>query len=456
MVLSAVTGFTRCCLAGGVEIRWIAPGGGNWHDAANWDLGRVPGDLDSVIIDLPGEHTISFCGGDSLWSSLTVINGDITLDACGGGVLGRYDSDERYEKELLVGVGATRPTHVRVTDGAVFGAPKDPGQWALWEETVVLRNRDDWPVSLTLDASAELGFVAGVTVGETAELVVPGDVPISFGGSFAVLGGGRALVGGRMGQVPGYVLSGQEADIDIDGTLTIDAGRFAGCCVLGRGEVRLINGASVSAFNLSGVTLIVNDESRVFNNGEGFEFVSVDLSRASPGERVDLSGRNWTSSNENCSVRYGPGNLGDPPIGVISEAFYGWSLAGDIVFGSDDPLVPGFQEAVGLWAIDSLGRPKDPTRFLVTGQAAGSGRLRAVSVVDSDAGSQLVTVYLLGTGEDWCPADLDFNGRLNFFDIVRFLGAFAEHSPWANLNGDTRIGSDDVQVFLDLFAAGCR
>ncbi|MEM9373014.1 MAG: GC-type dockerin domain-anchored protein [Planctomycetota bacterium] len=66
-----------------------------------------------------------------------------------------------------------------------------------------------------------------------------------------------------------------------------------------------------------------------------------------------------------------------------------------------------------------------------------------------------IEIHVLGVPAGWCPADLDLDGQLNFFDIARFLQAFAEHSPWANLNEDTLVDFDDVQMFLGLFTAGC-
>jgi hypothetical protein len=41
-------------------IRWINPAGGFWDDPANWDAGRLPGPSDDVLIDVPGNVTITF------------------------------------------------------------------------------------------------------------------------------------------------------------------------------------------------------------------------------------------------------------------------------------------------------------------------------------------------------------------------------------------------------------
>jgi hypothetical protein len=41
-------------------IRWINPAGGFWDDPANWDAGRLPDQNDDVLIDVPGNVTITF------------------------------------------------------------------------------------------------------------------------------------------------------------------------------------------------------------------------------------------------------------------------------------------------------------------------------------------------------------------------------------------------------------
>jgi hypothetical protein len=41
-------------------IRWINAAGGFWDDPANWDAGRVPGEMDDVRIDVTGGATVTF------------------------------------------------------------------------------------------------------------------------------------------------------------------------------------------------------------------------------------------------------------------------------------------------------------------------------------------------------------------------------------------------------------
>ena len=54
-----------------------------------------------------------------------------------------------------------------------------------------------------------------------------------------------------------------------------------------------------------------------------------------------------------------------------------------------------------------------------------------------------------------CPADINGDGVLDFFDISAFLAAFASQDPIADMNGDGVIDFFDVSTFLGAFAAGC-
>ena len=54
-----------------------------------------------------------------------------------------------------------------------------------------------------------------------------------------------------------------------------------------------------------------------------------------------------------------------------------------------------------------------------------------------------------------CPADLNGDGNLDFFDISAFLNAFANQDPIADFNGDGNFDFFDVSAFLNAFSAGC-
>src|SRR5262245_17966825 len=49
---------------------WTNPSGGDWADAANWDTGALPGSLDDVVIDVPGNVTVTHLSGTHVVQSL--------------------------------------------------------------------------------------------------------------------------------------------------------------------------------------------------------------------------------------------------------------------------------------------------------------------------------------------------------------------------------------------------
>ncbi|MDF1809510.1 MAG: GC-type dockerin domain-anchored protein [Phycisphaerales bacterium] len=54
-----------------------------------------------------------------------------------------------------------------------------------------------------------------------------------------------------------------------------------------------------------------------------------------------------------------------------------------------------------------------------------------------------------------CPADLNGDGQLNFFDVSVFLSAFAAMDPAADFDGNLNFNFFDVSAFLTAFANGC-
>jgi len=54
-----------------------------------------------------------------------------------------------------------------------------------------------------------------------------------------------------------------------------------------------------------------------------------------------------------------------------------------------------------------------------------------------------------------CPADLNGDGALNFFDVSAFLQLFGAHDPEADFTNDGIFNFFDVSAFLQAFSAGC-
>ncbi len=54
-----------------------------------------------------------------------------------------------------------------------------------------------------------------------------------------------------------------------------------------------------------------------------------------------------------------------------------------------------------------------------------------------------------------CPADLNHDGQLDFFDVLLFLQAFSNHDPRADFVPDGTFDFFDVLAFLQAFSNGC-
>ncbi len=54
-----------------------------------------------------------------------------------------------------------------------------------------------------------------------------------------------------------------------------------------------------------------------------------------------------------------------------------------------------------------------------------------------------------------CPADINGDGLLNFFDVAEFIALFLERHPAADFNGDGAFDFFDIAGFLTAFQAGC-
>ncbi len=78
--------------------------------------------------------------------------------------------------------------------------------------------------------------------------------------------------------------------------------------------------------------------------------------------------------------------------------------------------------------------------------ASGSGITYAVHAIGSDI---VVTVI------ENCPADLNMDGDINFFDVSAFLTAFNSMDPAADFNNDKLFNFFDVSAFLVAYNAGC-
>lgn len=69
--------------------------------------------------------------------------------------------------------------------------------------------------------------------------------------------------------------------------------------------------------------------------------------------------------------------------------------------------------------------------------------------------SYLGSMFLAALPPVVCPADMNGDGQLNFFDISAFLNAFGAQDNAADFNDDGQFNFFDISAFLNEFGAGC-
>jgi hypothetical protein len=72
-----------------------------------------------------------------------------------------------------------------------------------------------------------------------------------------------------------------------------------------------------------------------------------------------------------------------------------------------------------------------------------------------EAGIDDVQILGVSCSSDTCPADINGDGALDFFDVSAFLSAYNAQDPAADFNGDGMFSFFDVSAFLNSFNAGC-
>ncbi|MFG0300426.1 MAG: endonuclease [Phycisphaerales bacterium JB047] len=78
------------------------------------------------------------------------------------------------------------------------------------------------------------------------------------------------------------------------------------------------------------------------------------------------------------------------------------------------------------------------------------------SMFPGDVVVEDLTLNLIGeVAGSSCPADLNGDGMLNFFDVSEFLGLYSSNDPGADFTGDGELNFFDVSAFLGAYSAGC-
>lgn len=160
-------------------------------------------------------------------------------------------------------------------------------------------------------------------------------------------------------------------------------------------------------------------------------------------------------------------NLGDIPVGSTSGlvSVPVWNLA-DGVFGAaldiDSVTITGLADGVSLIGAPVLGVPAGGNAELTLEVAPTStGPIAAVATIavsDEDvpgASSSELTITIIATGVDACPADVNGDGDVTPADFNAWVLAFNSQAPGCDQNGDGLCTPADFNAWVANFNAGC-
>ena len=166
-------------------IEWTAPGGGDWNNAANWDLGRLPDATDVVLINSSSGATVNINGehvrvqGIDAFSDLTLNGGSLTVDSfltvhdghhltLNNGVIQHGTVNLEGDARLLV-AGGTRSSRL---DAVTVEGNIDLGENStLRLKDVAIDGRVSLPDTSYVYGYASLAFEGTQTLGGHAEIV---------------------------------------------------------------------------------------------------------------------------------------------------------------------------------------------------------------------------------------------------------------------------------------------
>lgn len=450
LTTSALAIMTLCGLAAADDVRWINTAGGEWDDSANWDPPRVPIGFDTVVFDLDAAYTVTVCGDrPGAWSALVINNSRVTFDLCGESFISRpFNGDKKAPVLVEIGTGAVVPTEVVFANGSFI----DPdgidgineffmqvGAAGMPATRMVVSNDAEWGTLPQGDVDF-LGFselvsagplalrYSSLNIGRDAHAEITGDISLSSS-SFNVQG-----------------------EVDLDAAV-VDI-EVLESTSSGTGSVRMRDGSSYFVYTF-GIGFVLEGAAQHTGGfaSSGVAGCRFDLRQAAAD--TNSVRQNYDNIARGATFVYGPDNHGGGPICTLERDTdtdrYGW-LGCVFMYESDENVKIGTAELVGRWRVFPLdfAEPVAIEVQMIADISGSSAEMRWGPI-----GPSLLGVYILGVPDDWCPADVDLNGVLNFFDIARFIDEYNAGSAWANINNDVFVNEEDVTEFVSVFVNGC-
>lgn len=135
------------------------------------------------------------------------------------------------------------------------------------------------------------------------------------------------------------------------------------------------------------------------------------------------------------------------PLGVMSfDVMSPWGIydmSGGVAEHSETICPPGFPELRAAYGTHHV--------YDHYGNANSHDLVGASGNTNATRVSSAVGLRIARTVVE--PADLNRDGRVNFFDVARFITDFINGAPEADLRPDSNYNQDDIRVFLGLYAS---
>jgi CxxC motif-containing protein (DUF1111 family) len=139
---------------------------------------------------------------------------------------------------------------------------------------------------------------------------------------------------------------------------------------------------------------------------------------------------------------------------------WGIGYVGHVLSTPDNPFDPNGNPAQPNYLHDGRARSLMEAILWHGGEAmAARNAVLAMNASERDALIEYVKFPFVDpvtyTSVDPCPADMNGDGILNFFDVSVFLGAYTSMDPSADFTNDGEFNFFDVSQFLGAYSAGC-
>ncbi len=478
LVLAAVCAAIPAAMAD--TLRWVNPAGGAFTDAANWDLGRLPTNVDQVLFDLPTTYTVTMPVSMVQVFGMDVLGGHVTLQ----------------------GLSAAQPGTLSITPGSgqlrlLVGNGTSPAAFSLSNTSITTANAH---MEIRAQGTAVMLSGGSYFSSNFGELrVLPGGVLRVDGGgvnpSYLLIQGGTAIVtaGGLRGEVVNVSHGSTVRAAGPTARFTYQLGMtLRGLVeVTQAAEITLTSGGAQAVLAES-CNLQLSDGGQV-RLGVGFRNDAASVVRLS-------AGANWTVPISDAQYR-GPFFAG-PGTTVLLEGTYSDIVELDQAGANSQGFLGRFQGGLTA-ALDALIDPAVPvvrrsTSAFSNTVLAGTLTVRvrngnalrigdvipvlehnqtthgafAQVVLPPLGGGRIMQVYSQGTplttyarivqGPPSCYLNADFDGDGDVgtdADIEAFFACLAgtccSTCASADFNGDGDTGTDaDIEGFFTVLAGG--